>query len=234
MDNRADPIAKGTRNTNTVNLLLTTRCTMECPNCHTMIPRLKAEGTARHANVAQIILAGALMQPLRRVHLTGGEPTMHPEFEAIAYNVREWFGASFVTIETNGSYYRRYRHVFAEVFDRVFITHYVKDAIYPDNFDNTQVIAEAEQDLGDRLIREPAVTHLPLKTGLALLSRNEEVPCSKWHDPGLPCAWVNGLLYACCTTFGIDPSLGIPLTDNWREEIQKQPMGCSRCAFVGT
>lgn len=230
MDTWTDPVFKGTTNTNTVNLGLTSLCTMACPNCHTSVPKYKAEGVARHAPVEWIRRDAVLMQGLRRVHVTGGEPSMHPHFAYIVENLFSWFKPEYLTIETNGTYYRKYRDLFLN-FDKVFITHYVVDKIYPGNFDNTEVIAEAEKDLRGRLVREEPVLH---DRANRQESSGSDEPCQKWYDPGLPCAWFDGLLYACCTTFGIDRSLGIPVTPDWREQIVRRPMGCDRCVFQGT
>lgn len=228
-NNFTEPLFQGTTNTNTVMLGLTSLCTMRCPNCNISVVQYKEQGIARHAQVEEIIRDAAHLQGLKRLHLTGGEPTMHPQFEHIVNNVRAWFGPQLLTIDTNGTGYRKYRHLFP-LFDRVFITHYVKDAIYPGNFDNTEVIQEAEQDLGEKLIRETPVIHKRYHLSLA----GEDQPCSKWFNPGLGAGWYNGLLYPCCVSFGIDISLGIPVTRNWREQIVNQPKGCSRCTYNGT
>lgn len=233
LSNRTDPLFKGTSNTTVVQIGLTTLCTMRCPNCALSMPQLTAAGIAKHADVAQLQKDAVHMQGLHRVHLTGGEPTHHPEFRYIATHIGKWFQCEFLTIETNGTGYVKYRDLFCDstLFDRVFITHYVKDRIYPNNFDNTHVLEMAVLDLGDRLIWEEPVTHLPYHH---LDTPKDSPPCSKWYDPGLPAGWYHGRLYACCVTYGIDQSLGIPVTPDWKEQIQKQSMGCDRCLYAGS
>jgi hypothetical protein len=233
-DNRTEAIFQGTSCTNSVNLGLTTRCTMNCPHCSIGIPYLKETGQAKHATVEEIRRDAAFMQGLKRVHLTGGEPTMHPEFTFIATHVRSWFNCEYLTIETNGHYYRKYRDYFnmRSLFDKVFITHYEKDAIYPGSPDNTPIIELAQSDIGDRLIREPPVRH---DRGHDLISLGAVTnPCTKWFDPGLPAGWYNGLLYKCCVTIGINKDWGIPVTKDWQEQIVKLPMGCEMCCYRGT
>jgi hypothetical protein len=239
---RTDPVFKGTTPTNTVNLGITTACSMLCPKCSVGVPKFRSEGRDKHASVRQIITAGDVMSrkgPLRRVHLTGGEPTVHPNFGTIALLVRSWFYAKYLTIETNGAELRAYSYLFREpsVFDRVFITHYLKDSVYKGCPDNTETIQMARCLVGDRLIVEPPVTHqrahVPL--GRVLTDSTGRVgPCSKWHDPGLPCAWYNDRLYPCCVTVGINEEWSIPVTEDWRTEILKVPMGCERCCYRGT
>lgn len=231
MDNRSEPLFQGTSNQNSINLGLTTLCTMRCPNCSLSMNEVRSKGLGRHVDPVLIQRDAQLMQGLRRVHVTGGEPTMHPNFRSIIPLLREWFNCELLTIETNGFGYQKYRDLF-RLFDRVFITHYVKDAIYPNSPDNSSIIEQAQQDLGEALIQEAPVIH---ERYHSLLIAGEDVqPCSKWHSPGLPAGWYEGRLYSCCVTYGIDRNLGIPVTLSWREDIQKQPMGCERCLFRGT
>lgn len=235
-DNRTHPVFKGTTATNTVNLGLTTKCSMRCPNCSLGMVRDLEDGSAKHAHVEEIVRDSCLMRPMRRVHLTGGEPTIHPQFALIAAAARTWFNAEYVTLETNGTHYKKHRETIYDCFDLVFITHYVKNKIYPGNFDNTEIIELAQKDLGDRLIREEPVVHasahrLTPRAGV-------HGACTKWHSPGLASGWYDGRLYACCVSYGIDRSLGIPVTPDWREKIAlmaaNAEMGCNRCVYGGT
>lgn len=247
LSTRTHPIFKGTTTINSVNLGITTRCTMKCPNCSIGIPALQQAKKDRDAPIAELARAGAIMTsmgrfPLRRVHLTGGEPTFHRYFSYIAEHVRNWFlGTEFITIETNGTLYKRYKDVLKEFFDLVFITHYVKDKIYPDNPDNTEIIAEAKEFLGDKLVIEAPVEHTQAhhKGLIHLGTRTDKIDpeldaCGKFHYPGLACAYYNNRIYPCCVTVGIDPALSIPLSQNWREEIVKVDKGCVTCCFRGT
>jgi len=233
-DNRTDPIFKGTTPTNTVNLSLTTLCSMHCPHCSVAVPAVKGTLLGRHATLEEIMRDAKLMQPMRRVHLTGGEPTIHPHFRVIARAVRKWFRADYVTIETNGVKFKHFQDVFLQEFDRVFITWYEGDAIYPGSPDNTKIIDYAQEILGPiRLIVEKPIRH-ERSHEINIRLYGKEEPCSKWFDPGLPCGWYLGQLYACCVTWGINPSWGIPVTENWREEIVKLPKGCGACIYRGT
>lgn len=243
-DNRTEPLFQGTTNTNTINLGLTTLCTMRCPKCSLGMVEAKAMGTARHVPLdlimehAKILIAEA---PLRRVHLTGGEPTMHPNFDFIAEFCRRMFHyyVTYVTIETNGTGYMKYRDLFrsSHIFDKVFITAYVKDKIYPGNFDNTEIIELAKTDVNHRLVVEPPVVHERQHLKLIEMDKlagDQVKPCTKWYKPGLPSGWYDGQLYSCCVSYGIDSALGIPVTPDWRDHINKVSMGCERCLYRGT
>lgn len=240
-DNRTHPMFLGQSCLNSLNLGITTFCTMKCPNCSVAVPKLKYEGTAEHALIADVFRTAAYMQRLKRVHVTGGEPTFHPDFVFLAQHLRAWFECEYLTIETNGTLYDKYRDVFqSNIFDLVFITHYEKDAIYKDSPDNTRVLEIAERDLGERLIREAPVRHdrmhQTLQLGVTLRDYADQKvePCSKYTQLGLPAGWYHNKLYRCCVSFGIDQDLGIPVTNKWREEIVKLDMGCGMCLYKGT
>jgi hypothetical protein len=236
--NRTEPLFFGTTNVNTVNLGITTKCSMKCPKCSVDVPGWKRDNEDKHASVWSIIRDAKYMMGLRRVHITGGEPTLHPEFEEIAKNAKRWFRCKYLTLETNGFRVAEHMSTIAGNFDKVFITHYRKDAVYPGSPDNTEIINTAAGRLGDKLINEPPVVHSlqHLKVLNREMSNAGEATfeCSKWKDPGLPAGWYNGLLYPCCVTVGIDRGLGIRVTRNWKTEIQKVLRGCESCLYRGT
>ena len=239
-NNRNHPMFRGQNCLNTLNLGITTRCSMKCPNCTVDVPGIKARGEAEDALPSEIFMDAMKMQGLRRVHVTGGEPTLHFQFQELCSTLTSWFRCQYLTVETNGFGYRKYKSAFKELFDLVFITHYVKDAVYPGSPDNTEIIAGAQQDLGDKLIVEEPVSHLPAHATIQLGKRlsdfakgQEPTACSKFFDPGLPAGWYDGRLYRCCVGFGIDKDLGIPVTETWRDEILKLNLGCAACCFRG-
>jgi hypothetical protein len=240
-DNRNHPLFEGQNNQNSLNLGLTTFCTMRCPNCSISVPKHKAEKTAKDASVSDIIRDSRWMRGLRRVHLTGGEPLLHPDFRYVAEHARDWFHCSYLTVETNGHLYHKYKDVF-RTFDLVFVTHYEQDTIYPGNPGNGHIVDLVQQDLGDRMIREPPVRHEHghgIREQLVQLNASkgqlpEDVACSKYRNPGLPAGWYDGKVYACCVSFGISSELGIPVTEDWRQRIQNLAKGCIKCCYHGT
>lgn len=247
--NRTAEIFRDTNNKNTINLGITTLCSMKCPKCSIGMPALMKEKKAYHLAKTDILDDLTVLTErsnLRRIHITGGEPTLHPEFKQIVDIVfggpdnsrRYEHFAEYVTIETNGWGYLKYREVF-ESFDKVFITHYLADAMYKGSPDNTEIIETAQKDLGSKLIREPPVIHSTQhKTEITQLGKVRipviETPCSKWSNPGLPCGYYNRMLYPCCVSFGIDPIYAVPVTPNWRDLIDMFPKGCNRCCYQGT
>lgn len=235
--NRTAGIFTGTTNTNSVNLGITTLCSMKCPKCSIGMPALMKSKRAYHEPMDNIFddlltMTNSNKDKLKRIHITGGEPTLHPQFEDIADRLTgedSRLGNEFLTIESNGWGYEKYRSVF-RWFDKVFITHYLQDAMYPGSPDNTAIVEMAQKDLGDKLIREPPVKHETQH----LLPIVDSSPCSKWFSPGLPCGYYHRKLYPCCVSFGIDENLGIPITADWREQIRGKNKGCHQCCYRGT
>ena len=236
-DNRSESIFQNTTQTNTVNLAITTLCTMRCPLCTLDMPVLMQAKQAKHADVQDIERDLKLMAPLRRVHLTGGEPTIHPDFERIVKHAKDWAGCVYLTIETNGARFDRYADLFDAMFDKVFITRYEAGSMYDNSPGNSDIIERAAKLLGDRLIQEPAAVHSRAHEAGPIANPDDvegEIVCSKAIKPGLPCSWFDGLLYSCCVTPGIDKSVGIRVTKDWRQRIVQRARGCALCAFRGT
>jgi len=236
------PILQNTLQTNSINFGITTRCTMICPKCSIDVPGIKNRKEAQDASISTIHWTASVLTArgtFQRVHITGGEPTIHHAFGLMTPEFKDWFKAEYLTLETNGALVLKHIEVIKKHFDLVFITHYVKGAIYPDNFDNTEIIKRAKQELGDKLITEPPVRHDLEHIKLSLRTedqkRAEHVACSKFYEPGLPCAWYDGYLYPCCVSFGIDRDrYKVPVTEDWRTVIQDQNKGCSNCLYRGT
>lgn len=231
--NRTAGIFSGTTNTNSVNLGITTLCSMKCPKCSIGMPALMKSKRAKHADLTELfadLTTLTLSQQFKRIHITGGEPTLHPDFEEIVEHIYNENLSEHMTIESNGWGYEKYKDTFRYAFEKVFITHYLQDAVYPGSPDNTAIVEMAQKDLGSKLIREPPVKH---ETQHLLPIANTS-PCSKWFSPGLPCGYYHRKLYPCCVSFGIDENLGIPITADWREQILGKAKGCESCAYRGT
>lgn len=239
---RTHPVLQNTDNRNTVNFGITTKCSMKCPNCTVNVPGILKAGEARHYPLSDCIDAAYQMMWLRRIHITGGEPTLHPDFSTVCKSIKSVARPQFLTLETNG--FAVLVHLqegwLQKTFDLVFITHYEKDAVYPGSPDNTEVILKARDLLGNKLIVEPPVRHLPKHETIRLGIKHQKVVddhkdiCSKFDVPGLPAAFYNGKMYSCCVSFGIDESLGREIDYYWRNWITELPMGCASCSFRGT
>jgi pyruvate-formate lyase-activating enzyme len=85
---------------------------------------------------------------IERIHLTGGEPSLHPKFKEWAPKFRELFQCRDLTVESNGFGFQRFPEVFAH-FDVVYASLYSEATFVPggsnywrSSLDNSQKIAD--------------------------------------------------------------------------------------------
>jgi hypothetical protein len=205
-----------------INLCVTTHCQLRCPQCCCAIPWSKAE----HHPWEYFAKAAEFLQGVSRIHLTGGEPTMHPQFFDFATGFRDLFGCESLTVETNGWGLSRFPELFGW-FDVVYISEYGLDH-YPGCPDNRGAIQEFEEFWSGKP-DAPDIYHQPILH--VDRSRRGHTVCLRGHT-GTVSFW-GGLLYPCCVAPGVDMARGIPLTRNWRKEIAGVKLPCGDCWFAG-
>lgn len=202
-----------------LNLAVTTFCSMACPDCHIDIPRRKDKQhyPLEYFERAAKFLRGAF----RVIVLTGGEPSLHPKFGELAVKIRELFQPERLHVETNGFLFDRNPEAF-RTFDEVTCTIY-----QPDSFDgcpdNGHKIAAYKAHFGEK---SNLVTGKTVFVPRSL--RPGKNPCARL---GI-LAYYDGLLFPCCAGPGLPTKVGIPLTDNWRSEIENTLAPCDGCFFA--
>jgi Radical SAM superfamily len=83
-----------------LNYQITTLCNRMCPDCIVGIRR----GHGLHLGLDYIRdTAKFLYGKFERIQITGGEPTLHPEFGYISQEIKKMFGSELLTLETNVS-----------------------------------------------------------------------------------------------------------------------------------
>src|SRR6187397_352886 len=104
-----------------VNLELTVHCNKRCPNC---CAGVGINRTLRHHPWHYFVEAARHLYGIERIHLTGGEPTMHPQFAEFVPKFRELFGCKILTMDTNGFLIAKYADVIVANLDWVNATDY--------------------------------------------------------------------------------------------------------------
>jgi MoaA/NifB/PqqE/SkfB family radical SAM enzyme len=160
---------------------------------------------------------------MNRIHLSGGEPSMHPDFSDIAAKFKELFNCRLLTIETNGTLLRSKSESF-KYFDKIYISHYTKDTFNgcPDNTDNINYIKEYLKDSQTEVI-VGEVEHI-----------SREIRGTKICPRGTSelVEYNNGKIYPCCVGSGLDEDVCIRPTENWIEEIKLVMPPCHICFFA--
>ena len=165
-----------------------------------------------HYGLKYIQHAAKYLKNIEHITITGGEPSLNPDFKEIVPNLKNWFGSQSLSLETNGAKIIENKDVLS-FFDDVLISH------YPNNEEAVEFLAARNQD--------SRPTGPTIHVTKARRAKNP-APCRRANFG----QYVYGRLYPCTYVPDGCEDIGIPLTENWREEISKVPLPCAQCCFA--
>lgn len=205
------------REIDSVGIIITTKCTKVCPDCCIdNIHMDKYDVSMEYLKKSALYLKG-----LRRIQLTGGEPTLHPNFEEIVRGAKDLFECEFLTLETNGNA----ENVSTEVlnlFDMIYISHYTP-LTYSGCEDNIAQIGAILEKVSRDKVTIGEVKHIVVESkGYRQCSRIEN-DFVVYHK---------GRIYPCCVVPSIT-SLGLPISSTWKTDILTHKPDCLLCKFNG-
>lgn len=210
------------RDISCVNLVLTDRCNRACPECCCDVPRIKEPWSA---SWLALEAAAEHIRGIERVQLTGGEPSMHPQFRMWVPEMRKLFDCKKLTVETNGFLFKRHPSLFS-LFDEVLFTHYA-----PPEF--------AEDNIGDFNFLQPFLRALGAKTILHCIpishvsrERRGAGTCARGSSETV--AIYKGRVFPCCMGWGIPGATSCELSAVWREDVTALKLPCRECFFAGS
>ncbi len=208
--------------------VITDFCNLNCPLC---VQGMPLQTNKRIMPIDELREISNFIKPFEfdAIKISGGEPTLHPQFAEICKNLRKMFPARYYILATNGFGLEKFKD-YVYVFDKVSITH------YPGRNDR---VFERAKRLG--------LTNL--KTGVKrdyiemrdsyrernLNKINVYKHCKKTRIKKI----IQGRIYPCCVIFGqavrqnIDiNTISAPVDENWRENLAKINIEnhCKRCS----
>lgn len=201
-----------------VNLAITTICNRSCPNCCCDIPRIKQHW---NADLDYLNRAAQCFKNIDRIKLTGGEPSLHPQFEELVPKLKKLFQCQHLTIETNGARFRQIPYVF-EHFDEIIVTHYSPPEFIEDNGEEILFLQEYLRPKGIK-VQMIDIHHIPR-------THRGNQPCSRGFSETVSC--FQGRIYSCCMGWGIDGAPSVPMKTGWRDALPTIPLPCSSCFFA--
>lgn len=219
---------KSSRAIDRLALPITRACQRQCPEC----PARQAGPS--HVPVDELKWAGRLIGPVGKVEVTGGEPSLHPEFEAISAGLHEWFDSKDIMLLTNGGIFVKDDNLPLLLhYDRVYVTWYTNEFATRYGGDaNTGVVNKIEDYLkgkGKPVHVQRMDAHNPLTIG----PRTEKAKCVYGYDQSDMVAYHRGQIYGCCTCWQLsNRGRGIVLAEDWRERLSDIDLPCSSC-FLG-
>jgi len=189
-----------------VNVDLTTHCNRQCPECCCDIPNRKGV----HYPWEYFERLAPYIYGAQWVHVTGGEPTTHPQFGEFVPRFRGLFGCQKLTVWTNG--FRACENPTAMgCFDKIYATR------YPDNADAIQWLVD---EFNPQLADSPHVSRS---------HRGGGKPCHRGlRDAAI---YSDGRMFPCCIGPGIPGAGSIELSDDWEARLLGVPLPCGECWF---
>lgn len=199
-----------------VALDVTTFCNKCCGNCCCGINMGMRK--AKHHEPDYFAHAAVFFHGIQRLHITGGEPTLHPLFRNLIPNLRSMFQPERMTLQTNGFRLEQYRNTIEQNFTTVFYTD------YGDRPHTREVLTQLDVAHSIYEAGGPSAPNFTPRT-----RRGSGKPCERGFSDTV--AYCDGKLYPCCVGPGVEGAVGIEPTENWKEEILKVPLPCENCFF---
>ena len=196
-------------------LEMTTHCDQRCPNCCTGIG---INRTLQHHPWEYFERAAKLLYGIERVHLTGGEPTAHPQFAEFVPKFKELFGCHRLTLGTDGFRVQIHKAVIAKHIDEIHFSDYANRPTVRSLIQIGLVPKVSVYDAGPG-----ACNHIPRSR------RGSGQPCERGFGECVP--YADGKLYGCCVAPGVDGSVGMEPGPGWRENVRALPLPCTDCWF---
>lgn len=187
---------------------LTTHCDRRCPDCCCGIGinrKLQHHPWEYFEHAAQFI------RGIERVHITGGEPTIHPHFAEFVPKLKALFGCQTLTLQTDAFRTER-NHEVLHHFDHIYASRY--DA------KNTKAV--------DLLVSEFGATTWEGEF-TPRSRRGSGAGCARGRSE--TAAYADGLFFGCCVAPGVDGAAGMEPSINWKERIVAEPLPCKDCWF---
>jgi hypothetical protein len=208
------------RDINTISYALTTHCNMRCPDCCAGITALP-KSLKSFYSWEYIVESAKYFKGIRRINLTGGEPSVHPKFEEWVPKMKELFEIEVLSVWTNGTMFRKKPEVW-QYFDEIHISNYTKDSFdgAPDNTEDIKFIKELYPD---KYISATPVIH-------ESLSKRGTKMCFRGYSDTVE--FVDGYVYPCCAGSGLNTKVRYKLDENWKEEVLKLHPPCNECLFA--
>lgn len=201
-----------------LNLDLTTHCDRRCRNCCCGIG---INRKLRHHPWSYFVNVAPFIQGLDRVNLTGGEPTLHPQFADFVPRFKALFGCRRLTLQTDGFRIEQHASVIRSHIDEVYFSHYATPK------------ADDDLYLLDRIMPVGGLSIFRAGDGGANFvprdRRGSGRVCERGTD-GLA-AYADGLFYGCCVAPGVGGAVGIEPSMDWRDRILDVPLPCGDCWF---
>lgn len=200
----------------TLALDVTSACDRHCPECCCDIPNRPSI----HHSWEYFERAAAIFHGVERVHLCGGEPTLHPKFAEFIPRFKEIFGCQKLSMVTDGWGVVKHAAVIMANLDEVHFTRY------------------GDKPEAEGMLEAMARKGMDVKVFDAGEGMGNFTPRSQ-RGPGGPChrawwlsgqvAYADGRVFGCCVAPGIAGAASVLPIVGERFDVPNPP--CEKCWF---
>lgn len=216
-------------------LPITRLCNRACPECPARA-RIDTVGSG-HIHLDELVWVGKTIGHMKKIEITGGEPSIHPRFAEISENIHRWLDADEIMLLTNGCLFDDDKALpLLTHYDRVYVSHYTDAfAARYGALPNTELVEKIRKFLAghpktafweQRMDRHDPMVPPPYKG---------KCPPHCRYDTGDMISYNRGQLYGCCVAWQLPyRGKGILLTADWREHLEEIELPCEQCFFTGS
>jgi len=152
----------------------------------------------------------------QRIHITGGEPTCHPQFAEIVPLLRGIFECETLTLGTNGYRVAQYEDLIVETFDYIQFTDYEDRREALDSISRRMRVDSKHEGPNGALF-------------LPRAANGGGKPCSRACWRSLGCVYADGKFWGCCVAPGLADALPLEPSADWNDRLLAAPLPCSTC-----
>jgi MoaA/NifB/PqqE/SkfB family radical SAM enzyme len=168
-----------------------------------------------------ILNSAKYFKGIKRINLTGGEPSIHPEFEKWIPSFKNVFECEVLSVWTNGTMFRKKPSVW-QYFDEIHITNYTKET-FDGSPDNSEEIEFIRALYPNKKIYSTKTVHDPL-------TKRGNKMCFRGYSDTIE--FVDGYVYPCSSSSGLPTKVRYKLDENWLSEVLKLTPPCYECLFA--
>ena len=220
---------------NRLALPITRACNRNCPECAARNAAPPRNPREPHVSVDELKWVGKTLGPIGKIEMTGGEPTLHPDFQEISEHIHEWFQCQDIMLLTNGYLFNAQDKLPLLLnFDRIYISWYTNNFVLKHG---TESNTEAVNFIEDYLKKNGKwvwIQRMDAHDRIGKPPYKGVCPPHCQYDKGDSLGYNRGQLYGCCTAYGLPyRGKGILLTEDWRDHLTELELPCEQCFLSG-
>ena len=208
-------------------------CNQRCPNCcarHELTWYNKNLNKEKEVSLEELKWAGELLGYIPEIEITGGEPTLHSQFEELTNNLRNYFNYKKIMLVSNGFLFGKDPSKLPLLlkYDRYYFTHYTNQF---DKENKTGTNTKTIEMITEYIKKNIRPKWLPVDVSSHIIYGSPPYPgrsCERNNSNMI--SYYEGKLYGCCIAWSLEnKGIGIPLTKNWRNELHNIELPCESC-----